>query len=84
MIRPQPESDLSMNILVLGSEVAQILKDKRSFVVIEELLEKFLIKDKRRTPDLFMDTLTYLYSLNMIEYEGYKVKINDFTQMHLF
>ena len=87
MIRPQPESNLSLNLLVLGSEVIRILKTKRSFVIIEDVMSEFLKDEPQRTPDLFMSTLTYLFAVGLVEYQGYKLKLkgkDDYTQLHLF
>jgi hypothetical protein len=87
MIRPQPESNLSLNLLVLGSEVIQILKTNRSFVIIEDVMSEFLKDEPQRTPDLFMSTLTYLFAVGLVEYQGYKLKLkgkDDYTQLHLF
>lgn len=87
MIRPQPESNLSLNLLVLGSEVIRILKTKRSFVIIEDVMGEFLKGEPQRTPDLFMSTLTYLFAVGLVEYQGYKLKLkgkDDYTQLHLF
>ena len=87
MIRPQPESNLSLNFLVLGSEVIRILKTKRSFVIIEDVMSEFLKGEPQRTPDLFMSTLTYLFAVGLVEYQGYKLKLkgkDDYTQPHLF
>jgi len=87
MIFPHPESDLSLSLMVLGSELIEFLSKKRGYVFVEDLLIKFLQKDERRTPDLFLDTLTFLYSVGAIHYEGYKIKKvekNDYTQRALF
>lgn len=86
MIIPHPESDLKLNVLVLGSELIEYMKRKNKFVIIEEIMGDFLKKDKKRTPDLFIDTLIFLFLTDIIEYKGYKVRIkkNDFTQTNLF
>jgi len=87
MIRPQPESNLSLNLLVLGSDVIRILEAKRSFVIIEDVMSEFLKDAPQKTPELFMNTLTYLYAIGLVEYQGYKLKLkgkDDHTQLHLF
>ena len=66
MILPHPESDLSMNIMVLGVDIIKQLK-KQDFLLLEDVLSDFIKKDTRRTPDLFFDTLTFLYSCGLIE-----------------
>lgn len=74
MILPHPESDLSINIMVLGTEVIRFLKG-RDFVLIEDIMESFIKNGKKRTPDLFLNTLVYLYACGMIEKSGYKVRL---------
>jgi hypothetical protein len=76
MILPHPESDLSLNIMVSGSEIIRILKHKNNFIFVEQLLGEFLKTNAKRTPDLFLNTLTFLYSFGLIECSGYKVKIS--------
>jgi hypothetical protein len=86
MIMPNPDSDLSFNILVLGSELLEILNED-SYDLVDNVMKKFLEKDNRRSPLLFMNTLTYLYVIGLINYEGYKIRAktrNDNTQLHLF
>jgi len=86
MIKPNPESDLSLNILVIGSEIVDFLKRQDSFTVLEDMLLDILCKDHRRTPALFVDALTFLYTVGLIEQKGYKIKLlkkNDYTQPNL-
>lgn len=86
MLRPNPETDLSLSLMYLGSEVISILSSKK-YVYIEEILMNFLKSDTRRNPDLFLDTLTFLYSLEIIEHSGYKIKLknhHDYSQATLF
>ncbi len=70
--------------MVLGSE---LLSEHKSTVLIDEALLLFLEKDKKRSPELFLDTLTFLHSLGIVELQGYKLKFlkkNDTTQSSLF
>jgi hypothetical protein len=76
MILPHPESDLSINIMVLGKDIIEYLKKKKTFVLIENLLEDFLKRGKKRTPDMFLNTISFLYSFGLIEQQGYKIKLN--------
>lgn len=77
MIIPHPESNLKLNPMVLGADIISILKNKHkgNFVIVENALEDFLKKDEKRTPDLFMYSLIFLYSLGIVEKKGYKIKI---------
>ena len=85
MILAHPESDLSVNIMVLGAGIVRLLKD-RDFVLIEDVLENFVKSGSKRTPDMFLNTLTFLYSCGIIEKKGYKIKlmIRQARQMELF
>ncbi len=74
MILPHPESDLSINIIVLGSEIVKLLKH-RNFVLVEDLMLSFLQGDKKRTPDMFLNTLTFLFACGVIDRKEYKVKL---------
>jgi len=74
MILPHPESDLSMNIMVLGTDIVRSLK-KRDFVLLEDVLVSFVKKDTKRTPDLFFNTLVFLYSCGLIDKKGYKIRL---------
>jgi hypothetical protein len=85
MITPQPESDLSMNVMVVGSDIIKILRKSKDYLIAEDLLHKFVSLDKRRTPDLFFDALTFLYTLGIITEDNYKVRLkHDYTQKTLF
>lgn len=86
MIIPQPESDLSMGILVLGAEIISAIRSsKNQQMIIEDLLKQFMLSDIRRSPVLFFNTLTFLYAIGIIKEENYKVRIiNGYTQKTLF
>jgi hypothetical protein len=85
MILPHPESDLRLNIMVLGADLIEQLKGQ-DFVLVESLLEKFLKKGAKRTPDMFFNSLTFLFSCGMIERKDYKVKlvVKSIKQTSLF
>lgn len=85
MIKPQPESDLSMNTMVVGADIIKILKKNKSYLIIEDMLNQFLNSDKRRTPGLFFDTITFLFTIGILTEENYKVRLKDAkTQKTLF
>lgn len=75
MILPEPESDLRLNILVLGNEILGELIENNNSMLLEKLLMKFLKKNIKRTPGLFMEVITTLYALNLIDIEGYTIKV---------
>lgn len=87
MIIPQSENDLTLNILVLGGEIIKIIKNSKSVMIIEDVMRKFLDFDTRRTPNQFLDALTLLFVTQLVEIQGYRIKLkskNDYTQMPLF
>jgi hypothetical protein len=75
MIRPHPESDLYLNVMVTAADIVKMLRKKPDFHLVEELMWHFLEKDKKRTPDMFLNSLTFLYSFGLIEQKGYRVKL---------
>ena len=86
MIMPHPDSNLSLNLMVLGSELIKILKGKDRSFVIESAMEEFTSVGSERTPALFMKTLTYLYTVGAIELNGYNIKLkteDGYTQLSL-
>ncbi len=75
MIKPHPESNLQLNIMVLSAEIIKRLKAEKGFVLVENVLETFLQQDKKRTPDLFFNSLTFLFALGLIEHSSFKIKL---------
>lgn len=74
MIIPQPESDLELNILVLGANIIALL-NKKEYVLVEKIMELFLDQDIKRTPDLFLDSLVFLYSCDVLETKDYRIRL---------
>jgi len=78
MILPQPESNLKTNLMVLGADIINIMGNspyKGKYVIVDDVMNKFLNRDKERTPDLFLYALTFLHTLGSIEKKGYKIKL---------
>lgn len=78
MLIPHPESDMRLNVMILGSELIKILKKRgkgEGYVLVENILSDFLKEDERRTPDLFLYSLLFLYSVGLIDQRGYKIKL---------
>ena len=80
MILPHPETDFSLNILVVAADIIKELKRHRKTVLLEKIMQSFLNKDLKRTPDLFIKSLVFLYSFGLIEYDNYKVKLTPRTR----
>lgn len=78
MILPQPESNLKNNIMVLGADIISIMGSSpfnNRYTIVDDVMSKFLSRDKNRTPDLFLYALTFLHTLGSIEKKGYKIKL---------
>ncbi len=75
MIIPHPESDMSLNLMVVSSDILSTLKSKNDYVLIDNVLKEFINKDNRRTPDMFFNAITYLFSLGIIKEQNYKVRV---------
>ena len=91
MILPHPESNLKINLMVLGADLIDIMGKspfKNKYVVVDDVMMKFLKADKNRTPDLFLYSLTFLHLIGSIEKKGYKIKLvpneNSNAQQSLF
>lgn len=80
MILPHPETDFSINILVVATDIIMELKQNKKTVLLEKVMQSFLNKDIKRTPDLFIKSLVFLYSFGLIEYDNYKVKLTPRTR----
>jgi hypothetical protein len=77
MIFPQPEADLSLNTLIVGSDIIKLLKHCKDYLIIEDILKKFMFLDKKRSHALFFDTVTFLYALGIIKEENYKIRLTN-------
>lgn len=77
MIFPHPESDLSLNIMVVAADVVRLLKKRNAFVLAESLMDEFLKKDKRRTPEMFINSVTFLFAFGYIEQSGYRLRLDE-------
>lgn len=77
MILPHPESDLSLNLMVLGSAILEKLQKEKKAIFLETLLESFLKKDKKRTPEMFNNALTFLYCFDLIELKDLKLHLKE-------
>lgn len=78
MILPQPESNLKINLMVLGADIISIMNSapfKNRYVIVDDVMDRFLKQDKERTPDLFLYALLFLHTVGSIEKKGYKIKL---------
>jgi len=85
MIVPQPESDLTLSTIVVGADIISILRENSKYMIVEDILKRFISRDMRRSQELFFDTLTLLYALGIVREENYKMRlIHGHTQTTLF
>jgi len=70
-----PESDLSMSSVAMGGSLLHIMSERKKPIIVDELMEKFLRADRRRTQVNFFSALYFLYMLGAIDKVGYRVKI---------
>ena len=77
MILPHPESDLSLNIMVLGASILEKLQKEKKAIFLETLLESFLKNNTKRTPEIFYNTLTFLYCFDLIELKDLKLRLKE-------
>lgn len=76
MLNIHPENDMTLNVIVLGTDILSLLKKKKQYVFIDTCIKEFLSADERRTPEHFMDSLTLLYSAGLISRVGHKIKLS--------
>jgi len=73
--------------LVVATDIIEELKKQKRKVLLEKVMQSFLSKDIKRTHDLFIKSLVFLYSFGVIEYDNYKVRLTPRTiekQLDLF
>lgn len=78
MLIPHPESNIGLNILVLGAEIIQVLNEKSfkdKFCIVDDVLESFLKYNTSATTDSFLYSLTFLHLIGCIERKGYRIKL---------
>jgi len=78
MILAHPDSDLRKNLMVIGADIVKILSTKNrkdNFVLVEDVMEEFLKANDQRTPDMLLNSLTFLYAVGIIERNEYRVKL---------
>lgn len=70
-----PDADLSMSLIAYGADIIRLLRLPAQVKTVDELLEKYLMRDKRRTPQSFFAALDMLFALGVINVTGYKVHL---------
>lgn len=72
-----PDADLSMSLVAYGADVIRLLRLSAQPRSVDHLLERYLLGDKRRTPQSFFATLDMLFAMGVIAVASYKVHLLD-------
>lgn len=78
MILAHPDSDLRKNLMVISADIVKLLSIKNrkdKYVLIEDIMEEFLKVSDKRTPDMFLNSLAFLFSVGIIERSEYRIKL---------
>lgn len=76
MINAHIEMDLNQHISVISSKIIQLIETGEE-MILESLMRKFLKKHEYYTPDQFMDGLVFLFSIDSLIFQDYKVMIKN-------
>lgn len=74
MIQAHIEMNLNEHIIVISSRVIELIKSNDE-MILETLMRTFLKKHKDYYPNQFMDALTFLFSIDVLIVENFKVKL---------
>jgi hypothetical protein len=67
MLIPTKHQDLSKNVLVLGADILHYIR--KDEYILEELYQE-LRKEKNIDLDTFLDTITFLWLIDSVNYKG--------------
>jgi hypothetical protein len=76
MIQAHIEMNLNEHISVISSRVIDLIKSNDE-MILETLMRKFLKIYDDYYPDQFMDSLVFLFSINVLIVENFKVKLTN-------
>lgn len=76
MLNVHVEMDLNQHISVVSSKVLKLIQEEDD-MILEVLLKKFLKKYEDYTPDQFMDGITFLFSIDCLAIQDYRVVIKN-------
>ena len=74
MIQSHIEMNLNEHVSVVSSCVIGLIKSNDE-IILETLMRKFLKKHVDYRPDQFMDALVFLFSMDVLIVENFKVKL---------
>jgi len=70
---PLPEGDLEDALLVRGADVLDFLGNQSGPIVVEEAMLAFLKRHPKSQAEDFIDCLTMLFALNLIDYSHFRI-----------
>lgn len=76
VIQAHIEMNLNNHISVISACVIELIKENDE-IILESLMKKFLKKYYAYDPIQFMDSLTFLFAINVLKIENFKVKISS-------
>lgn len=76
MFNAHIEMDLNQHISVVSSQIIQLIQIGDD-LILEALMRKFLKNHEYYTPDQFMDGLTFLFSIDFLTVQDYRVIIKN-------
>jgi hypothetical protein len=76
MINAHVEMDLNQHVSVVSSKIIELVENGDD-MILETLMRKFLKSYELYTPDQFMEGLTFLFSINCLNVQDYRVIIRN-------
>jgi hypothetical protein len=76
MINAHIEMDLNNHISIVASRIVEMVNTDE-MMILESLMRQFLKKFVQYTPDQFMDGLTFLFSIECLIIQDYKVVLKN-------
>ena len=76
MINAHIEMDLNHHVSVVSAKIIQLVETGEE-MILETLMRKFLKKYEYYTPDQFMDGLVFLFSIDCLTVQDYRVLLKD-------
>ncbi|UQG54990.1 MULTISPECIES: hypothetical protein [unclassified Marinobacter] len=76
MINAHIEMDLNQHISVVSSKIIELVESGEE-MILETLMRKFLKAYEFYTPDQFMDGLVFLFSIDCLNIQDYRVVLKN-------
>lgn len=76
MLNAHIEMDLNDHVSVVSAKIIELIETSES-LILETLMKKFLKKYELYTPDQFMDGITFLFLIDCLKVDGFKVDLKS-------